>query len=84
MAETLEFIKTVGVPAAIAFFVLWRLDRRLGDLVGAITSFHADLKDAFENVVTLRQDIKETGDRVIRETEHNFRTAVAQALARFQ
>lgn len=82
MTESLEFIKAVGVPAAIAFFVLWRLDRRLGDLVSALTSFHADLKDSLGDVASLREDIKETGDRIIRETDHNFRNVV-QGLQRY-
>lgn len=33
-----EFIKSVGVPAGIAFLVLWRLDSRLAELTKAVTT----------------------------------------------
>lgn len=43
MAEILEFVKAVGVPAAIAFFVLWRLDARLAELIREIRALHAGI-----------------------------------------
>ncbi len=30
--DLLDFIKSVGVPAALAFLVLWRLDQRLWEI----------------------------------------------------
>jgi hypothetical protein len=36
MSELYDFIKSVGVPAAIAFYVLHRIDRRLNELVAVV------------------------------------------------
>lgn len=36
MESVVHFVQGVGVPAAIAFFVLWRLDARLAELVKEI------------------------------------------------
>lgn len=36
MSEWLNAISTIGVPAAIAFFVLWRLDKNLSSLKESI------------------------------------------------
>lgn len=44
MTEWLEWFKTAGIPAAIAFFVLWRLDSRLGELSGKIDKLIDTLK----------------------------------------
>ncbi len=43
MTELLDFAKTVGVPAAIAFFVLWRLDHRLDQLIREVHAMHEKL-----------------------------------------
>lgn len=40
MHDLLTFAEHVGVPAAIAFYVLVRIDKRLQQLTNAITTLH--------------------------------------------
>ena len=40
MTEFFEFVKLVGVPAAITFFVLWRVEARLAELIREIRTLH--------------------------------------------
>jgi hypothetical protein len=66
MSEWLDFTKTVGVPTGIAFFVLWRLDRRLADLVSATRDLVVRLKP-----------MEDQAAHIIREVDHNMRGALA-------
>lgn len=69
--EIAEFIKTVGIPAGIAFYVLWRFDKRLADLVNELRAANAQNGGVKEHVT-------QVGDRVIHEVDHNFRNALAR------
>jgi len=42
--ELLEFIKVLGFPAAVAFFVLWRLDKRLEELTKVLAELCSKIK----------------------------------------
>lgn len=39
-----EFIRTVGVPAALAFWLLYRTDKRIEDLTKAVRALIAVIK----------------------------------------
>ena len=62
-----DFIKQVGFPAAIAIFVLWRLDRRLGDLVTELRAFHLRMTDVLTSTTQLSKHVSDESTRVVRE-----------------
>lgn len=72
-----EFIRSFGFPAAVAGFVLWRLDRRLEDL---IVEMRADRATRVAVIEALEKLITVTGDRVIRDVDHNLRAALGHAI----
>ena len=46
----LRLVKDVGVPAAIAFFVLWRLDRHLVALTKQVMELHGCIKAVLDEL----------------------------------
>ena len=64
-----EFIKQVGFPAAIAIFVLWRLDKRLGDLVTELRAFHTLMGNVMSSTSDLTKHVSNEGTRIIREVK---------------
>ena len=55
--EIMDALKNVGVPAGIAAFVLWRLDKTLRDLLGEVRAFREVMQassTALERHVTER------------------------------
>lgn len=73
MNEAFEFIKSVGVPAGIAFFVLYRLDERFKELVAEFREFRKDVRDSMANVDSLEKHMDEMGAKVVRDVDHNIR-----------
>lgn len=70
----MEFVKNFGFPVAVAGFVLLRLDKTLRDLV---LEMRADRETRLAAIEALEKLVSSTGDRVIRDVDHNLRAAVA-------
>lgn len=77
LPEIADFIKTVGFPVAVAGFVLWRLDRRLGDLVTATR----DLSDPDKTAARLRPLFQEHTRDIVADVGHDTRGAVGPLMA---
>ena len=75
--QIIDFIKNVGVPTGIAAFVLWRLDKRLADVIVEMRSFHDKIGDAIDASTETRRDIIAARDHVVREVGHDVRAAIA-------
>lgn len=42
--EILKFIRELGFPAAVAFFVLWRLDRTLHEILVELSKLRDEVR----------------------------------------
>lgn len=78
MTEVIEFIKAVGVPAAIAFFVLWRLDSTLQDLVKELRAFHAEIKTVVGAQVVGQGALLEQLGRQTAEIGHDVKSLLSE------
>lgn len=70
--EITDLIKNVGVPAGALFFILWRLEARLVELVKAVQA--APVCATPDQVAAA---VAEGTDKVIREVDHNTRGVLA-------
>jgi hypothetical protein len=76
-SETVEFIRSVGFPMAVAGFLLWRLDDTMRKLVRSFQSLAEHLRLTREaDIKELKSTVEEVGARVIREVDHNVRGAL--------
>ena len=71
-----KFIKEVGFPIAVAAFLLWRFDRRLGELITEIRAFHVQIGSVITKTSDLEKHVSGEIDRVIREVGHDIRGAL--------
>ena len=52
MDDIIKLIQQVGFPIAVAIYLLWRYDQRLGDMVKCLTDIKValvSLKEAIDN-----------------------------------
>jgi hypothetical protein len=68
-----QFIKEVGFPIAVTAFVLWRFDKRLGELITEIRAFHVQMGSVLSNTAALAKHIVDQADRVVREVKELVR-----------
>lgn len=62
-----DAVKTLGFPAAVAGFVLWRVDKTLRDLIVELRAFREVM---VETTTGLEKHITERADYVVREVAH--------------
>jgi hypothetical protein len=74
--EVTDFIKTVGIPAAVAFFVLWRLDRGLASVVTQLAALVTEMRAVNKHNDGVKEHIDQVGRDIIREVDHNTRAAI--------
>ena len=77
-----KFIKEVGFPIAVAAFLLWRFDKRLGELITEIRAFHVQIGSVITKTGDLEKHVSEEADRMIREVDHNIRGAIGHLTVR--
>ena len=77
-----KFIKDVGFPIAVSVFLLWRFDRRLGELITEIRNFHVQIGAVITKTGDLEKHVSEEADRMIREVDHNIRGAIGHLTVR--
>lgn len=66
---TAKFIATVGVPAAIAFLVLWKLNGKMDKLVTAMNNLTTSI-----NTITRQEQKLDEIQSSIDNIEHQFNT----------
>lgn len=72
-----DFAKNFGFPALVAGFVLFRIDKTLRELV---VEMRLDRELRMTAIATLEKLVSATGDRVIRDVDHNLRAAIAHGI----
>ena len=50
MTDLYEFVKNVGVPGGIAFFVLWKVNRTMESMVQEIRGLAAIMKSTLADI----------------------------------
>ena len=76
--EIMEFVKTFGFPGAVAFFVLWRLDARLGKISEGFADLVAEIRVANQYAAGIKEHMTQVGQDVVREVDKNTRAVVWQ------